>query len=249
MIIAVDGIDCSGKSTVLTLLRDYLTIDRKYADEAKKPCVFHVNHPGSTEIGKELRRIVKDPKFKPTPIVERLIFAADLAQFEAEYAELASAGAIILCDRYSRITDFVYGMAAGLPLDRIEALQATVNATLKADFYFACQCSVDTALERKEGRDQATAKTGFGAAAVTQKCRIEEQGREHAKRVADAYNSLRPYDSLSAYVDKYNATPSRLQALVNKRAERVYCVDAEKSVKESLQSIIAILDPFLPAEK
>jgi thymidylate kinase len=246
MIIALDGSDGSGKSTAATLLRDYLTIDRQYQDESKKPCVYQVNHPGSTEVGKELRRIVKDPKFKPTATVARLCFAADTVQFESEYAELSEAGAIVICDRFSRATDLVYGAADELSLDFISGLQNYIGLSLKADFYFVFQCSAETAIARKEARTNPAKITALGSV-PSDRCRIEEKGREHAGRIATAFNSLHDFDMGSG---RAGMTTSPLQCLVEARVRRIRCLDAENStVASTLKSIIAEINPFLPAAK
>lgn len=220
MIIACDGSDGVGKTTVIDLLRDYYTITK--TARSNVPPVYTTRHPGSTPMGAELRRIVKDPQFKPSAIATRLIFAADSRLFEDEYLPKSESGAIVLCDRFSRCTDLVYGTAEGLDLDQIEAVQSASGVRAIADWLFIFQCPFEVSGARKLARAQTE----------KEKCRIEQRGAEHAKRVSAAYADIKP---------RALANPSRLQSLLESRAHRIVPINADRTAREILVDILRYL--------
>ena len=237
----MDGPDGAGKSTVCDLLRDYLEIDLGRKD------VHRVTMPGATEIGKEFRRIVKDPKFSPSPRVERLIFSADSLQFEHEYSAVNQNGGIIICDRFSRITDLCYGAASGLDLEFMTNLQDLVGQVMVADYFFVFQCPAEVSLQRKEARLSSVKKVSFGST-DKEVCRIELKGREHAERISKQYNSLRDY-----HTDLTDNIPeqelSKLQRMVQSRAKHVITVDATLTSREILTNIISSIPEIVSHAK
>ena len=141
----LDGVDGSGKSTTVDLLRDKLW--EKYGGE--RTVITRV--PGGTGLGAELRRIVKSQKFNISSLAERLIFAADEHQTVDEIIKPAlEAGKVIVSSR-GFFTDYAYGLARGLPESEIEAIH-NVNALPKADCMFIFSLPFKTILERKKYR-------------------------------------------------------------------------------------------------
>lgn len=86
---------------------------------------FLVREPGGTLLGEELRRLLQ---FTPElagmcPETELLLFAASRAQLVAQIILPALAqGAVVLCDRYADSTTVYQGIARGLPLDAVKAV-------------------------------------------------------------------------------------------------------------------------------
>lgn len=86
---------------------------------------FLVREPGGTLLGEELRRLLQ---FTPElsgmcPETELLLFAASRAQLVAQIILPAlSQGAVVLCDRYLDSTTVYQGIARGLPLDAVRAV-------------------------------------------------------------------------------------------------------------------------------
>ncbi len=157
-------------------------------------------------------------------MVERLIFTADGVQFEEEFKPLHKRGYIIICDRFNRITDLVYGAAGGLNLQQVDALQTIALEHLMADFYFPFQLPLEAAQERKS--------------AMNDQDRIEAQGRDFARSVAEQYNSLIAYHEADGKLTRGNII---LQDYVNDRARRVIPVDATQSPKDIVKFIVSKL--------
>ncbi|NDQ57303.1 MAG: hypothetical protein GZ088_09555 [Acidipila sp.] len=242
MIIAVDGADCSGKSTALDLLYDKLTIDRGMSTDRVK----RVRHPGSTRAGQELRKVVKMPGLTIAPTAERLIFAADSVQFEAEFATFSAEGGIVLCDRFNRITDFVYGQASGMQADWLIKLQDLVGLNLMADYYFVFQLPVEEILARQALRRKDTRQ---------EHCRIEDNGDEFMRHVNDQYNSLKiktgsfpsqyPHGEYIGEKPKFN----HLQAIADSRAHNIIPVNATKMPQEICGQMLEHLSKVLGCRK
>jgi thymidylate kinase len=231
VLIAVDGLDGSGKTTASRLLFDYLAIDKNHP-------VHHVVMPGATALGQELQRIVKSKVYLPSPVVERLIFAADTVQFETEFTEAIHSGEWIVCDRFSRITDLVYGTASGLDIGYLTHLQDTIGEWMKAEIFFVLQIPLEVALERKAAM--------AGGESIKDRCRIEDKGKAFLARVADSYNSIIPFDPAEHQLIQPR---SQLQIEIEKRCNRIVCVDAARTAKEVFEEIRGHVDALLEAQK
>ena len=164
-IIALDGTDGSGKSTACTVLSDWLSIDKKLPVES-------YFMPGATELGRELRRVVKSKKFPASPVAERLIFMADSAQFiEEKINSGQTREKLIILDRANPCTDLIYGAASGLDLDFVDSLQRAAKTNFICDLYIIFRLPLEIAMQRKIKR-----ANGQG-----EECRIEEKGLAGAR--------------------------------------------------------------------
>jgi len=200
-IIAFDGVDGSGKSTTARLVHDYLSIDRGLNATL-------VNMPGATKLGQELRRIVKSKEFRIDPKAERLIFAADSAQF---ISEVVPAADILVCDRFSYITDLFYGHASGNDLEWLNNLQTHVVGQPIADILFLLQCPYEVSSARKAAINSARPEN----------CRIEEKGNGFLEKVAELYNTL----------------PPQIMSYLTERAKEIVFLDAAKPQAENMDII------------
>lgn len=89
VLITIEGIDGSGKSTLVALLKEKL---------AGLDVVF-TREPGSSWIGEQVRRAVAE---EADPVAEALLFMADHAQHLAAVVRPSlAAGSIVISDRYS----------------------------------------------------------------------------------------------------------------------------------------------------
>ncbi len=220
-IIALDGTDGSGKSTAARLLYDYLSIDRKLPTEMYAM-------PGGTELGMELRRVVKSKQFPTAPIAARLIFMADTAQLVVEKIRPAvEAGRFVIMDRWNPVTDLIYGAADDLDLDFIDNLQRAAKTNAVCDIYIPFRIPFEIAMHRK---------TAFrGAQKIGEECRIENKGNTFLSRVAKFYNELGSVEG-----DGHTAGRA-LHALAIQRTAYMRWVDATQGPKEILDQIKAHL--------
>ena len=138
----IDGVDGSGKSTTVDILRDKLW--EKYSGDQ----VVVTRVPGGTGLGVELRRIVKSRKFNISDLAERLMFAADERQTADEVVNPAlAAGKVVLSGRWS-CTDYAYGLARGLAADEIKKIH-DLNPMPMVDHLFILTLPFETILSRK----------------------------------------------------------------------------------------------------
>ncbi len=216
-VIALDGCDGSGKTTQAKLLRDYLSIDLKLPTE-------HYIMPGATAIGQELRRIVKSKTYQTLPITERLLFAADTAQFMAEKLILdLAAGKWVVVDRWSPITDLIYGRVNGISLDFLDGLQKAANNNVVCDLYIVFRIPYEAAAERVSGLTRP-------------QCRIEAKGEEFLRKICAVYDGI----------GQFGANPPRLDTMVFERCKKFFVVDAMQSVAKVKADIVRAVKELVP---
>ncbi|MDD1679145.1 MAG: dTMP kinase [Methanomicrobiales archaeon] len=138
MLITLEGIDGSGKSTLVERLRATL------AD--LDPVI--TREPGATWVGDAVRRAVKE---RADPVTEALLFAADhAAHLDRVVRPALEAGRLVISDRY---TDSRYAYQSVTlegtipsPLSWLEALHA--GWTLRPDRTFLLILPVEEAMRR-----------------------------------------------------------------------------------------------------
>ena len=110
--ITFEGIDCSGKTTQIALLKE------RFA--SNKNIVFTSN-PGDTHLGNELRKILLHrSNLKVSGINEVfLFFAGILDNYEKIILPTLSQGKIVFCDRYYDSTIAYQGFGHGLDVGKI----------------------------------------------------------------------------------------------------------------------------------
>jgi dTMP kinase len=121
-LIAIEGIDGSGKSTQARLLA-----------EALGAVLTH--EPGDSALGRELRSLLLEWSGSTvTPRAEALLVAADRAQHVAEVVSPAlGAGRWVVTDRFSASTLAYQGYGRGLALDELRSLVTWAAAGLAPD--------------------------------------------------------------------------------------------------------------------
>jgi thymidylate kinase len=100
MHIIFEGPDGAGKSTLVNALLQKLNGKR----------VLLAQQPGTTEVGKQLRAILKGP-LQMHPMTRQAMHMADTAEFNANIATLSGQYDYIIQDRTSFISSPIYGKA------------------------------------------------------------------------------------------------------------------------------------------
>ncbi|MDD1661326.1 MAG: dTMP kinase [Methanomicrobiales archaeon] len=141
MLITIEGIDGSGKSTLISALRESLKdLDPVFTRE-----------PGSTWVGDAVRRAIAE---QADPVTEALLFVADhAAHLEAVIRPALAEGRTVISDRY---TDSRYAyqgvMLEGRIPEPLQWLRALHDGwTVVPDRTFLLVIPVETALERLPG--------------------------------------------------------------------------------------------------
>ena len=125
-LLSFEGSEGCGKSTQITLLAAHL--------KAQGQTVEVMREPGGTAIGEQIRHLLQHSKEGQTltPEAELLLFAASRAQLVREKVRpLLEAGVFVILDRFLDSTTVYQGIARGLPLASVQAINAfAVGSTL-----------------------------------------------------------------------------------------------------------------------
>ena len=166
MFVTFEGLDGSGKTTQIDLLRAKL--------EAEGRAVVVTREPGGTALGELIRPVVLEgPEMAPWP--EAALFAAARAQLVTEVIRPALArGADVVCDRYVDSSLAYQGIARGLGLERVLELNLDAVGGLMPDKTFLLVVEARAAAGRVGDSPD----------------RIERESATFQERVAAAYLEL-----------------------------------------------------------
>jgi dTMP kinase len=163
MFVAVEGIEGSGKSTLVAALGSRLR-ERGFD-------VLLTREPGGTPAGNAIRRIFLDRTVSIEPLAEAFLVNAARAQHVAEVLRPAlDAGRIVICDRFTDSTLAYQGYGRGLDLAQLQGVCATATGGLSADLILLLDLPVDVARARLRERAERTD-------------RIEAEGDDFHQRV------------------------------------------------------------------
>jgi dTMP kinase len=164
--VTFEGLDGSGKSTQADLLRHHL--------EAEGRDVVATREPGGTALGEKVRDLVLGGT-QISPWAEAALFAAARAELVSEVIGPAlERGADVVCDRYLDSSLAYQGIARGLGVDRVLALNIDAIRGILPDVTFLLLIEADEAARRS------------GSATD----RIEREGKEFLRAVDKAYREL-----------------------------------------------------------
>ena len=169
MFISFEGIDGCGKSTQITLLKDYF-------EEHGRSCkVFR--EPGGTDLSEKVRSILLDKDLKIDPFPELLLFSAARAQLVSECIEPSlAAGDVVICDRFFDSTTAYQAAGRGIvSIEWAKAFHLEVTRGLVPDLTFLLDLSPEMAKERIGDRE---------------KDRMEQAGDAFFERVRSAFLDL-----------------------------------------------------------
>jgi len=143
MLIAIEGLDQSGKATQAQLLRDDL---RQGGTRARV-----VSFPDyGTSIGEEIARALQGER-DYGPEVMQLLYVANRFERKADLERWLDGGLMVVCDRYVAST-VAYGEAQGLDVGWLTEIQRMLPV---ADLTILLDIAPELAVERKAtGRDQ-----------------------------------------------------------------------------------------------
>ena len=157
MFITLEGLDGSGKTTQAHLLGARL--------EAEGVEVVLTREPGGTPLGEEIRDLVLHGG-DVAPWAEAALYAASRAQHVEQLIRPALArGATVICDRYVDSSVAYQGIARGLGLERVLALNLAAVEGLMPDRTILLEIGAGDAVARMAGdRDRIERETdGFHA--------------------------------------------------------------------------------------
>lgn len=168
LFLVLEGIEGSGKSTQAARLARRL--------EARGVEHTVVREPGGTEAGERIRDVVLDPALDVTPETELLLILAARAEFVRRRVEPAlERGQVVVADRYDLSTLAYQGIARGLGLERVRALNRFATGGREPDVTLVLM------VDPEEGRRR---RAGLPAD------RMEREDEAFHREVARAYERL-----------------------------------------------------------
>lgn len=171
--IVFEGVDCAGKTTLLTNVHEILR--DKYNIVLSK-------HPGATKLGKHLRTLVKTPhEFDPDividPLSAQLLMMVDQIAFcESILKPELDNGSIVFADRCNLISVIVYGLSEGLNIADLNNMYSLVNSP-PPDQVFILSLPLEEVMKRRAARG-------------IEKDRFEDQGSKFLQSICDSYENL-----------------------------------------------------------
>lgn len=143
MLVAIEGLDQSGKETQAQLLRDHIK-----ADGRKSRVVSFPDY--GTSIGEEIARALQGER-NYGPEAMQLLYVANRFERKADIGRWHAAGLVVLFDRYVA-SSIAYGEAQGLDPAWLTALQVYLP---QPDLTLLLDITPETAVTRKAtGRDR-----------------------------------------------------------------------------------------------
>lgn len=169
MLISFEGIDGSGKSTQIQLLKEYLL--------GKGHLVKVFREPGGTAVSEQIRALLLHPDSEINPVAEMLLFSSARAQLIAEQVLPAlEGGEIVILDRFYDSTTAYQGFGRGtIPLGDIQVINKVASHEREPDITFYLRLSIEESLQRR---------------AHLQKDRMEQSGQDFFEKVITGYDEL-----------------------------------------------------------
>lgn len=194
MLIAIEGLDGSGKTTQARLLTAHL---RERGRE-----VSLVEEPGTTAVGKAIRAILLEQGGEIEPLSELLLYEAARAQLVREVVRPAlQGGKIVIADRFALSSLAYQGYGRGLPLELVARLNEVATGGLEPDLTILLDISPEEGLRRKA---EATRRALD---------RLEGGGLEFLRRAREGYRKALPPSPRGHLLDA-QASPEELHRQV-----------------------------------
>ncbi len=178
LFLTFEGAEGSGKSTQMRLLVERL--------RAESYVVVENQEPGRTAIGREIRRVLLNPRNdEMSPVTELLLMFASRAQAAAEIIEPALAkGLIVVSDRFTDSTLAYQGEARGLGFEKVMEAHRLALGSLFPDLTICIDLDLEAGLERARSRNRSVAATSVA------EDRLDLQSLDFHRRVRKGYTRI-----------------------------------------------------------
>jgi dTMP kinase len=166
--IAIEGIEGAGKSTVIEFIKSYLTQQDK--------AYICTREPGGTQIGEQLRDILKaEHSEKLEDVTELLLMYASRTQLFRQVIQPALQNDTwVIADRFELSSYAYQGMGRQLPLDSLKMLSELCLNNFQPDLTLYLDISYETSEQRLKSRGLA-------------KDRIEQEEQLFFERIRQGY--------------------------------------------------------------
>jgi dTMP kinase len=170
LFITIEGMDGSGKTTQINLLKDFFEKQGKH--------VHVTREPGGTRISEAIREIILNIDYQEMDyMTEALLYAASRAQHVAQYILPAiEKGDIVICDRFVDSSIVYQGMARGLGQEMVATINRFATRGLEPDVTFFLDLEHRQGMERKKNQQELD--------------RLESEKEYFHQKVRDGYKQL-----------------------------------------------------------
>ena len=213
MFISLEGMEGSGKSTVLKRLHAWL--------EAQGYEVVLTREPGGSELGKTLRALLLDAENTDiTSEAELFLYLADRAQHVSQVIRPAlEAGKVVLCDRYADSTVVYQGYGRGLDPNLLHSFNEVATTGLWPDVTLLLDVKPEIGLRRALSRN---IEKGLSRA----EGRFEAEAMDFHTRVREGYLTWAALNHKRFATIDASLTPDEVYEQVITAMQR--CIDARK---------------------
>jgi dTMP kinase len=169
MLITFEGIDGSGKSTQISLLKEHLSKSGKEVQVLREP--------GGTDISELIRGMLLNPEIEIDPVTELLLFSSARSQLIAEKVKpLLADGVVVILDRFYDSTTAYQGYGRkSIPIDQVHQINRIASHEIAPDVTFYLRLSLEESAKRT---------------AHMQKDRMEQSGIEFFQNVIKGFDEL-----------------------------------------------------------
>jgi len=201
LFLVLEGIEGAGKTTQARLLSEWM----------EELGIAHAvsREPGGTPLGEAVRGVFLEVSDDPVPPESEvfLLLAARAAFVQAFVRPHLEGGAVVLSDRFDLSTLAYQGYGRGVEREAIARANALATGGIRPHLYLL----LDVEAERGRNRQRRQGKAGD---------RIEREGVDFLRRVAEGYRALAEEDPRIEVIDGEGPperVQERLRALLQRR--------------------------------
>lgn len=167
--VSIEGLDFSGKSTLVGVLRETL-------DGSETP-TFFTREPGGTPAAERIRSLVLDPEVEMEDWTEAYLYAAARTDHaRREISPRLRRGEDVICERYVDSSLAYQGVGRGLGLEAVRALNArAIEAAMPEKTFYL---KLDPGERERRARNRGSLD------------RLERVGEEFMKKVEGAFEEI-----------------------------------------------------------
>lgn len=170
ILISIEGPDGAGKTTQISLLKQYL-------EQKGFSCIL-TREPGGTKISEKIRHLILDKEnSKMGAVTEMLLYSAARAQLVHEVIRPAlEEGKVIICDRYVDSSAVYQGIARNLGVDTVYEVNEYAIQGIWPDLTIHLDLEAEEGIRRKKHQ--------------TELDRMELETMDFHKKVCEGYRTL-----------------------------------------------------------